>query len=81
MRELEASDACGNGARERALRMAEQFGLGERFRNRRGVERDEALIGARAVVMNRACDQFLAGSSIWKTCCIAGLWPMTLSKR
>ncbi len=46
------------------LRVAEQLGLGQRLGDGRGVERDEALVGARAVVVNRPRDQFLAGARL-----------------
>ncbi len=40
--------------------LAEQLRLGERLGNRRRVERDEPLLRARAVVVNRAGDELLA---------------------
>ena len=64
MGQLEAADAAGDRARERALRVAEQLGLGERLGNSRRVEADEPLIRARAVVVNRARDQFLARAGL-----------------
>ena len=64
MRQLEAADACRHGAGERALGVAEQLGLGQRLGNRGGVERDEALVAARAVVVNRAGDELLAGAGL-----------------
>ena len=54
----------GDGARERALRVAEQLRLGERLGNGRRVEGDEPLIRARAVVVDRPRDQFLAGAGL-----------------
>jgi hypothetical protein len=50
--QLEAADAGGDGAGEGALGVAEQLGLGEGFRDGGGVERDEPLIRARAVVVD-----------------------------
>jgi hypothetical protein len=62
MCQLEAAGPRGDGTGERAFDVSEQLRLGERFRNRRGVERDESLAGTRAVVMNRARNQLFAGS-------------------
>ena len=58
--EFEAADARVHGAREGALRVPEEFGLGERLGNRGGVEGHEPLIAPGAVVVDRARDQFLA---------------------
>ena len=44
--------------------MAEQLGLRQTLGNRRRIEGDEALIGARAVLVNRPRDQFLAGAGL-----------------
>ena len=62
--QLEAADARGDGAGERALHVAEELGFGESFRYRGRVERDEALIAPRAVVMNRPRDEFLARAGL-----------------
>jgi hypothetical protein len=62
VRQLEPAHAAGDRAGERAGAVAEELGLGERLGNRRGVEGDEALIGAGAVVVNRAGDELLAGA-------------------
>src|SRR6187200_430198 len=64
MSQLEAADTAGNRARECAFRVAEQLRLGERLWNGRRVEGDESLIRARAVVVNRPRDQFLAGAGL-----------------
>ena len=64
VRQLEPADARLHGAGERALDVAEELGLGETLGNRRGVERDEMLIVARAVVVNRPRDQLLAGAGL-----------------
>ncbi len=64
MGQLEAADAARDRARERAFRVAEQLRLGERLGNGRRVEGDEPLIRARAVVVNRARDQFLARAGL-----------------
>ena len=49
---------------ERALGVAEELGLGQRLGNGGGVEGDEPLIGARAVVVNGPRDQLLAGAGL-----------------
>ena len=60
MRQLEPSHARLHGAGERPLHVAEELGLGQRLGNRGGIERDEPLIGSRAVVVNRPRDELLA---------------------
>ena len=59
---LEAAAAQRVGAGESALLVAEQFGLQQVRREGGGVERDEGLAGARAVPMQGARHQFLAGA-------------------
>ena len=51
-------------AGERAAHVAEQLRLEQRFGNRAAVDRDEAIRPARAVVMNRARGQLLAGAGL-----------------
>ena len=55
--------AC-DGAGERALGVAEELGFGERLGDRRGVERHEPLVRARAVVVDGPRDQLLAGAGL-----------------
>ena len=43
-----------------AAHVTEQFGLEQRFRDRAAVERDETVHPSRAVVVNRARDDFFA---------------------
>ena len=61
---LEAAASQLLRAGERAALVAEQLGLEQIARNRRGVQRDEGLAGARAVVVQRARDQLLAGARL-----------------
>ncbi|MDR8732335.1 hypothetical protein FEQ05_05728 [Burkholderia pseudomultivorans] len=51
-------------AGERAALVAEQLGFEQVLRNRRGVQRDERAVRARAVTMQRPCDEFLAGARL-----------------
>ena len=64
VRLLEAPAAHGVRARERAPLVAEQFRLQQLRGDRRGVERDERAIGARAVPVQCARDQLLAGAGL-----------------
>ena len=64
VRLLEASLPIADRAGERAAHVAEQLRLEQRFRNRAAVERDEAVHAPRAVVMNRARDDLLAGAGL-----------------
>ena len=57
-------DALADGAGERAAHVAEQLGLEQRLRQRAAVDRDEPLVAARAVVVDRARDQLLAGAGL-----------------
>jgi hypothetical protein len=74
MGELEPSDARGDGAGKRALDVAEQLRFHQSFGNRGGVERDEALIGARRVVVNGARHELLArpGLAMDQHCAVHG---------
>ena len=49
-------------AGERAFLVAEQLGFEQVRGERRRVQRDERLVRARAVTMQRACDELLAGA-------------------
>ena len=64
MRLLEAPLAHAHRARERAAHVAEHLRLEQRLGNGADVERDEAVRPPRAVVMNRAGDDFLAGPGL-----------------
>ena len=64
VRLLEPSLPRADRAGERAAHVTEQLGLEQRLGNRAAVERDEPLRAARAVVMNRARDDFLAGAGL-----------------
>ena len=64
VRLLESALPRADRAGERAAHVTEQLGLQQRFRNRAAVERDEPLRAARAVVMDRARDDFLAGAGL-----------------
>ncbi|MDT4869427.1 hypothetical protein FQZ97_1044530 [compost metagenome] len=44
--------------------MAEQFGFEQVLGNGRGIERDERAVGTRAVLVQRARNQFLAGAGL-----------------
>ena len=62
VRLLEPALPVADGAGERAAHVAEQLRLEQRLRNRAAVERDEPVRAPRAVVVNRARDDFLAGA-------------------
>ena len=64
VRLLEPSLAVADRAGERAAHVAEELGFEQRFGNGAAVERDEAMHAARAVVVNRARDDFLAGAGL-----------------
>ena len=64
VRLLEASLTVADGAGERAAHVAEELGLEQRLGNRAAVQRDEPVHAPRAVVMNRARDDFLAGAGL-----------------
>ena len=57
---FEESGLVVGGARERAAHVAEQFALKERLDHGRAVDGDEALRAARAQLVKRARDEFLA---------------------
>ena len=59
---LEAADAPGVGAGERAALVAEELALEQRLGDRGAVDRDERLVGALAVLVEGAGDQLLAGA-------------------
>ena len=61
---LEAADAPGDGAGERALLMAEQLRLQQRFRNGGAIDGDEAALGAAALAMQMAGENLLAGAGL-----------------
>ena len=61
---LESSAAHRLRAGEGAALVAEELALEQVLRNRRRIDRDESLGGARAVAMQRAGDEFLAGSRL-----------------
>ena len=54
----------GHGAGERAAHVAEQLGLEQRLGDRAAVDRHEPLRAARAVVVNGARDELLAGAGL-----------------
>ncbi len=66
MRQFEAADAPLGRARERALLMAENFALHQRFGDCRAIDRHERPVGARRKHMNRARHHLFSGS------CFAG---------
>ena len=61
---LEAALARADGAGERALHVPEQLGLEQRLGHRAAVERDELLVLARRVLVDRARHQFLARAGL-----------------
>ena len=61
---LELADAAVDGARERALLVAEQDALDQVLRDRAAVDRDERLSGALALALNGARDQLLADAAL-----------------
>src|SRR5439155_21981979 len=60
VRLLEAALSIAEGAGERAAHVAEELRFEQVFWNRAAVEGDETLFAARAVVMDRASDNFFA---------------------
>ena len=64
VRLLEPPLAVADGAGERAAHVAEQLRLEQRFRDRAAVERHEPVGAPRAVVMDRARGEFLAGAGL-----------------
>ena len=61
---LKAADAPGLGAGEGAAFVAEQLALQQRLGNGRAIDGDERLVGAVAVLVDGAGDQFLAGAGL-----------------
>ena len=61
MRLLKTADAPRLGAGERAAFVAEQFAFQQRIRDGGAIDGDERFVGAEAVLINRAGNQFLAG--------------------
>jgi hypothetical protein len=59
---LEAAAPRGLGAGKGAALMAEQFGLEQILRDRRGVQGNERLRGAWAVLVQRVSNELLAGA-------------------
>src|SRR6185312_16751986 len=62
IRLLELADAPRDGAGEGAFLMAEELRFQKIFRDRRAVDRDEALLGAAALAVDEAGDDLLAGA-------------------
>src|SRR5207247_10793736 len=62
--QLEAAELALIGSGERALLVAEQLGLDQRVRERGRIDGHERLVTARALPMNGAGDQLLAGAAL-----------------
>jgi len=62
LRLLELAEVPGGGAGERALLVAEEFGLDQFGGNSRAIHGDEGRGGARAAFVQGARDQFFAGA-------------------
>src|SRR5262249_54424133 len=62
--QLEAAEALGDGAAERALFMAEKLTFHQASRQGRAVDLDERLVPALAVGMDGAGDHLLAGARL-----------------
>src|SRR6478735_6952020 len=60
IRGLDLAERLLRGAGERALLVSEELAFEQRFRNRRAVDRDEALGAPRRQVVQRAREQLLA---------------------
>ena len=63
-RRLEQPQPAVQGARKRTFLVAEQFALDQRLRDRGTVDGDERFAAPRAVVMERASHQLLAGAAL-----------------
>ena len=61
---LEATDPPRVGAGKGAFLVPEEFALQQGLRNRRAVHRDERLLGAIAVLIDRPGDQFFPGAGL-----------------
>jgi hypothetical protein len=61
---FETAAAHGGGAGEGAALVTEQLGLEQVARNRRRIDGDEGLVGARTVAVQGARHQFLAGAGL-----------------
>src|SRR4051812_40643347 len=64
VRELEQARLRDRRAGEGAFLVAKKLTLEQLLRNRRAVDVDEGRTSARAVVVDRACDELLAGSCL-----------------
>jgi hypothetical protein len=64
VRELEPARLPRDGAGERALLVAEELALDQIARDRGAVHADERLVLARAVLVERARDELLAGAAL-----------------
>ena len=62
VRELESSNAPLNCARKRAPLVAKHLALEQSRRNRSAIHFNQGTLSARAQIVDRPCDQFLAGS-------------------
>ena len=60
---LEFADALDGRAGERAFLVAEQFAFQKLLGNGGAIDREERLLAAVAVMINRAGDEFLAGAA------------------
>src|SRR5260370_35311762 len=61
---LKLADAAAVGAGESALLMAEQLALQQIFGDGGAIQRQEGRLGSGAVLVDGACDQFLAGTAL-----------------
>ncbi len=61
--EFKAADATLESSGESSLFVTKDFAFDQRFRNRRAVDGHECTRFSRAVFVNGACDQFLAGTA------------------
>src|SRR5262249_30085332 len=64
VRELEAADPLGEGARERALLVAEELALEQAARERGAIELDERAVLAPTEPVDRVRDQLLPGAGL-----------------
>src|SRR5215472_11155744 len=61
---LDISVMSGLGAGEGALLVAEQLALDQFAGNRRAIDRNKGLIGARRVLVNKTCRDLLADAAL-----------------